>query len=172
MMKRLAILPFSLLPFVPSLALGQGKNAYDYWRFDRDLIQYGQQAIFMCNGLFTSHRTLEQVFAQELAYLEHPVGTAAGGDYVVDRERKTIAIGGAGATPTMRAAFREGIGCVILAPDQTFDDVDSLPILEAPPLPGDPAAIPWPDGDLIEDRSLPTGVDGQALQAASDWAFQ
>ena len=71
----------------------------------------------------------------------------------------------------MRATFREGIGCVILAPDQTFEDIDSLPILELPPPPGDPATIAWPDGDLVADRSVPAGVDAVALQAASDWAF-
>jgi CubicO group peptidase (beta-lactamase class C family) len=71
----------------------------------------------------------------------------------------------------MRAAFRDGLGCVILAPDQTFDDLDDLPILETPPLGGDPAAIPWPDGDLVEDREIPPGIDAGAIQAASDWAF-
>jgi CubicO group peptidase (beta-lactamase class C family) len=72
----------------------------------------------------------------------------------------------------MRAAFREGIGCVIMAPDQTFEDIDSLPVLEMPPPPGNPAEIPWPDGDLIEDKPLPPGIDAAALQAASDWAFE
>lgn len=40
-----------------------------------------------------------------------------------------------------------------------------------PPLAGDPSTIPWPDGDLIEDQSLPPGVDQSALEAAADWAF-
>jgi CubicO group peptidase (beta-lactamase class C family) len=59
-----------------------------------------------------------------------------------------------------------------MSPDQTFDDIDGLPILTTPPLPGDPATIPWPDGDLVPDEPLPAGIDGGALQAASDWAFQ
>ena len=71
----------------------------------------------------------------------------------------------------MRAAFRTGLGCVIMAPDQTFEDIESLPILDAAPPPGDPATIPWPDGDLITDDVLPEGVDATALAAASDWAF-
>ncbi|HSF17870.1 MAG TPA: hypothetical protein VLK65_20185 [Vicinamibacteria bacterium] len=150
-MKRHAVLLLSLLIIVSAASSEERKGSYDYWQFDRNLIQYGQQANFLCNGLFTSHRTLEQVFAQELAYLEHPVGTAAGGDYVVDWEQKRVAIGGSTGTPTMRAAFREGIGCVILAPDQTLDDVDSLPILKMPAPSGDPATIPWPQGDLVED---------------------
>ncbi len=170
-MKQLIALSFILALALPASASSQQEETYDYWRFNRDLVQRGQQAIFMCNGLFTSNRTLEQVFAQELAYLRHPVGTPDGGDYVVGRERKTVAIGGAGSTPTMRAAFREGLGCIIMAPDQTFDDLDNLPMVDMAPPPGDPAEIPWPNGDLLESRSLPPDVDAAALQAASDWAF-
>jgi CubicO group peptidase (beta-lactamase class C family) len=72
----------------------------------------------------------------------------------------------------MRAAFRDGIGCVIMAPDQDFDDIDSLPKLDLPALEGDPAKIPWPDGDLIAAETLPENVDPVVLQAASDWAFE
>src|SRR5690606_8716410 len=134
-------------------------------------IQRGQQAIMMCNGLFTSNRTIEQVFAQELAYLREPVGTAAGGDYEIDRQRRAVAIGKPESGPVMRAAFREGIGCVIMAPDQTFDAMGSLPGLDIPAPEGDPATTPWPMGDLLTDKSVPANIDGAALQAASDWAF-
>ena len=161
----------ALVLLVPVLASAQQEEKYDYWRFNRDMIRYGQQAIMMCNGLFTSHRTLEQVFDRELAYIRQPVGTARGGDYVIDKQRRAVAIGAPGATPTMRAVFREGLGCVIMAPDQTFEDIDSLPVLDLPPPPGDPASTPWPDGDLIEHEGGLSGVDPAALQAASDWAF-
>lgn len=151
---------------------GGGAQNYDYWAPQREMIRYGQQAIFMCNGLFTSNRTLEQVFAHELKFLPNPVGTPQGGDYVIDRERKAVAIGKpGGTTPVMRAAFREGIGCIILAPNQTFDDIESLPKLTAPPPAGNPATIAWPDGDLVATQPLPAGVDAAKLQAASDWAF-
>jgi len=156
---------------LPAFAGAQQEESYDYWRFHRDMIQHGQQAIFMCNGLFTSNRTLEQIFSQELAYLREPVGTPHGGDYIVDRERRAVAIGGPGGVPPMRAAFREGLGCVSMAPDQTFDDIGGLPKLDMPKLRGDPATIAWPDGDMIESHSLPPGVDAAALQRASDWAF-
>ena len=148
------------------------QERYDYWKFNREIIRRGQQAIFTCNGLFTSNRTLDQVFAQELAFLSEPVGTPAGGDYVIDRERKAVAIGADGYVPTIRAAFREGIGCIILAPDQTFDDLDGLPELTLPPPSGDPATIAWPDGDMTGEISVPAGVDSAALQAASDWSFE
>lgn len=149
----------------------QQKDTYDYWRVQRDMIQRGQQALMMCNGLFTSNRTLEQVFAQELAYLRAPVGTAAGGDYEIDRTRRAVAVGAPGAVPVMRSAFREGLGCVSMAPDQTFDDIDSLPALTLAPPAGDPARLPWPDGDANAEGPVPPGVDAAALQAASNWAF-
>ena len=147
------------------------QSSFDYWQYNREMIRRGQQAVFMCNGLFVSNRTLEQVFEQELAYLPAPIGTADGGDYVVDSERRAVAIGIPDGVPVMRAAFRDGIGCVVLAPDQSFDDIDDLPTLNMPPPAGDPATIAWPDGDRVEDAPLPAVIDQAALHAASDWAF-
>ena len=165
------LLTLSLLLSVPVGA--QQQETYDYWQGQREMVQRGQQAIFTCNGLFTSNRALQEIFAQELAYLRKPVGTAQGGDYAVDWNRSAVAIGAAGgAVPVMRAAFRKGIGCVILAPDQTFADIDDLPELDMPLPPGDPAKILWPDGDRIETQRLPATVNAAALQAASDWAFE
>ncbi len=159
------------LPFLAFSASAQQEEVYDYWGPNRDMIRYGQQALFMCNGLFTSNRTLEQVFKQDLAYLPQPVGTPSGGDYVIDEGRRAVAIGAGNGTPIMRAAFREGIGCIIMAPDQTFEDIDSLPELDMAPPPGDPTTIAWPDGDLTDYVPLPHGVDETTLSAASDWAF-
>ena len=152
-------------------ASAQQQETYDYWQHQRRMVRYGQQAVFMCNGLFTSNRTIEQVFAQELAFLPEPVGTPEGGDYEVDTARKAVTIGAGHGAPRMRAAFREGIGCVILAPDQTLADIDGLPSLAMPPPPGDPATIAWPDGDKVTEEALPAYVDPAALEAASDWSF-
>ena len=172
-MKMTRLLPalVGLALLLPVSAVAQQEETYDYWQFQRQMIRQGQQAVFMCNGLFTGNRTIENVFAQELAFLSDPVGTASGGDYIINDTRQAVAIGSGEGAPIMRAAFREGIGCVILAPDQTFEDIERLPILKLPYPPGDPATIAWPDGDLIADRSLPAGVNAAALQAASDWAF-
>ena len=170
-MKHLSIVlsAYALLTAFP--AAGQQEATYDYWQPQRQMVRQGQQAIFLCNGLFTSNRTIEQVFAQELAYLPKPVGTAEGGDYEVDRERKAVTIGSGHGVPKMRAAFREGIGCIILAPDQTLDDIDDLPAIDLPPPPGNPAEVPWPNGDKTGPIKLPADVDAAALQAASDWSF-
>lgn len=135
------------------------------------MIRRGQQAVFMCNGLFTSNRSLEQVFAQELAFLPEPIGTPEGGDYQVNQELRAVEVGTPGLAPTMRAVFREGIGCVILPPDQTLDDIDRLPELSLPYPPGDAEQLPWPEGDFVEPKPLPASVDSDVLDAASDWAF-
>lgn len=176
--------PFSIKTLLPALRVGtlallaiavsaqaQQQDTYDYWQHQREMIRRGQQAVFMCNGLFTSGRSLEEVYARELAFLPDPIGTPEGGDYNVDWELRAVEIGSAGAVPTMRAAFREGIGCIVLPPDQTLADVDRLPELTLPYPPGNPAQIPWPDGDLVEDKPLPSNIDQAALLVASDWAF-
>ena len=171
-MNRVLLALITLAFLLPVPVGAQQEEAYDYWRFNRQMVRYGQQAIMMCNGLFTSNRTLEQVFDQELAFLPQPVGIPSGGDYEVDWERKAVVIGAPGSgAPPMRAVFREGLGCMIMAPDQTFEDIESLPKLDMPPPPGDPATISWPDGDLNGQAPLPSTVDAAALQAASDWAF-
>ncbi len=146
-------------------------ETYDYFSANRTMIRNGVQAVLTCNGLFTSHRTLEQVFAQELAYLPDPVGNVNGGEYVIDRDRKAVAIGGPQSGPVIRAAFRKGIGCVVMAPDQSFDDIDSLPENSLPLPDGDPSTIAWPNGDLVSKKSRPAVIDAAALQSASDWAF-
>lgn len=158
---------------VASIAVSaEQADDFDYFSANRTMIRNGVQAVLLCNGLFTSQRTLEQVFAQELRYLPDPVGTAQGGGYVVDKTLRAVAIGGGASGPVMRAAFREGIGCVVMAPDQTFADIDALPELDLP-LPADDAdSIPWPNGDLQADKPVPRGIDATALQAASDWAFE
>src|SRR5262249_55978925 len=98
---------------------------------------------------------------------------AAPEEIKIDRQRKTVAVGegGKGPGPAMRAAYREGLGCVVMGPDQTFADIDELPILNMPALPGDSSRLPWPDGDLIETKPLPDYIDRKALDAAADFAF-
>ena len=160
-----------LLALTAGPAPAQQQDSYDYWQPQREMIRRGQQAVFMCNGLFTSNRSLEQVFAQELAFLPEPIGTPDGGDYRVDQDLRAVEVGAPGMAPTMRAVFREGIGCVILPPDQTLDDIDALPELTLSYPASDAAQLPWPEGDLVAPKPLPANIDAAALNAASDWAF-
>ena len=104
---RLLLLLSLSLSLSLSPAFAQQSDDYDYYEANRVMIRNGAQAILTCNGLFTSGRTLEQVFRQELALLDEPVGTPSGGDYLIDLERRAVAIGGGESGPVMRAAFRE-----------------------------------------------------------------
>ncbi|MEM9836926.1 MAG: serine hydrolase [Bacteroidota bacterium] len=167
--KGIILLVIMVLP--AAVVTPQQVETYDYAAANRKMIQRGVQAILTCNGLFTSNRTLEQVYDQELKYLKQPLGTAQGGDYTIDWEQKTVAIGTDQNTPVMRAAFRSGIGCIILAPDQTFAVTAELPVQKLPPLAGDPATIPWPDGDLVKEEELPDYIDASQLKAAANWSF-
>ena len=172
-MKKLILL---LLLLMNSVVNAQQEENYDYFADNRQLVRNGVQAVLMCNGLFTSNRDLRTVFHQELAYLTPerfggPVGSPDGGEYVVNRDLQSVAIGGPNTGPIVRAAFREGIGCVVMPPDQSFDDIDALPELSLPYPDEDPLLTAWPTGDLVPDKGLPDYIDEDALLAASDWAF-
>jgi len=163
----------SALPLLACLLpLAAPAQPHDYFEANREMIKRGVQAVLTCNGLFTSHRKPEQVFAQELAYMGPHIGTAQGGDYAIHRDLRAVEIGTPENPPVMRAAFRDGVGCVILAPDQGLADIASLPTVDIPVPAADPSTLPWPDGDLVPAAPLPARVDAAALQAASNWAFE
>lgn len=163
--------------FVPLLVAVAGatplpaQTGGEFHRHAAELVARGSQALALCNGVFLSARTPAQIYDGELRAAE---GDALPLERVeIDHDRKTVAVGVGSddGAPVMRAAHREGLGCVVLSPDQTFDDVDELPELRVPPPPGDPARIPWPDGDLIEDKPFPEHVNRDALEAAGEWTF-
>jgi len=127
----------SLLSFFVSMSLinfaaAQQAVEFDYFSANRGMIRNGVQAVLTCNGLFTSNRSLEQVFDQELAYLKEKVGDAEQGNYQINRELKLVAVGGGDDGTRVSAVFRQGIGCVVMAPDQTVDDIGSLPSVKIP----------------------------------------
>ena len=162
-------MPIRLLLLLALCFFAAPASATDPLDANREMIKRGVQAVLACNGLFTSQRSLERVFEQELAYMGPHLEAAAGG-LQVHEELRAVEVGSESNPPVVRAAFRDGVGCVVMAPRQSLDDIPGLPAIEIPPA-ADPATIPWPDGDLIGDAPLPKGIDPAALQAASDWAF-
>ena len=144
---------------------------HQYDQTNQAIVERGTQALVMCNGLFVSGRTLEQIYDQELKL--DGIAIVPQALVVVDRKRRTVAVGGAenDPIPTMRAAEREGLGCIIMAPFQTCADLDDLPKLKMPPPAGDRASMPWPQGDQVPDGPLPEYVDQHALEAAADFTF-
>ncbi|MBI2833593.1 MAG: serine hydrolase [Acidobacteria bacterium] len=152
----------------------RAQDGYDYYSFTAEITWRGSQALEICNSLFVGGRTVDQIYGQELAGLVPGASDAMPRSRVeIDERLKIVAVGVGGndAVPPMRAAYREGFGCVVMAPHQTAGDIDKLPLLQMAPPPGDPAATPWPDGDRAEQRPLPPDVDRAALDAAGNWAF-
>ena len=116
--------------FVLSTVASNGQQTatrYNYHESNQALIYSGMQALFICNGLFVSNRTLDQIYGAELKLDRMPL--APPDQIKIDRELKTVAVGesGNGVVPVMRAAHREGLGCVVMGPEQTFADIDKLP---------------------------------------------
>lgn len=165
---------FTTLIFVLCFAqmFSQQSEDFDYFKSNRDMISSGVQAILTCNGLFTSERSIEQVYDQELKYLRQPIGTARGGDYKIHWDKKAVEIGVPGGTPVMRAAYREGIGCIMLAPDQDLSAIDQLPIQTLPVLTSDAATIAWPNGDKINQKKQRGDYNQEAIDEAIRWSFE
>jgi len=149
-------------------------EGYDYFSANAQLISRGQQAFVLCNGLFTSNRSLEEVYRDELRIRKIPLLYPSNGDVQIDRENKTVAVGKPGndPLPIMRAAYREGFGCIVLSPHQTFDDLDDLPRLETPTLADNLAHISWPDGDLVPEKPAPKELDQAKLEETAKWLFE
>src|SRR5204863_3791622 len=119
----------------------QTSTRYNYHESNEALINAGMQALFICNGLFVSNRTMDQLYAAELKM--DLMRLAPPDEIKIDREGKTVAVGESGKSPgpTMRAAHREGLGCVVMGPEQSFSDIDKLPILKMAPPAGDASRL-------------------------------
>ena len=168
--SRISLLVIVVLALSTISGIGQQTSTrYDYHQSTEALIYSGMQALFICNGLFVSNRTLDQLYGAELKFDLMPL--ASPDQIKIDQGRKTVAVGEGGPGAAMRAAYREGLGCVVMGPEQTFADIDKLPSLKMPALPGDPSKLPWPDGDLIETKALPSYINRNALDSAADFAF-
>jgi hypothetical protein len=155
-LSRRSILFLSLLCVLVlgvSLLSVAAQGSYGYHGATQELVWRGTQALLLCNGLFVSNRTVDQIYSQEFVYPQ-PDGPDVPmplNRVDINYDLKAVAIGVNDSNdpiPVMRAAYREGIGCVVMGVEQTFADISKLPKLEMAPLPGDPA----------EDRRLGTPI--------------
>ncbi|MEM9171574.1 MAG: serine hydrolase [Pseudomonadota bacterium] len=145
---------------------------FDYDATNRQMIRNGVQAVLTCNGLFTSNRSLELVQTEELAYLKSPrFGGVVEGHVLIDIDRKAVRVGGGDDGIAISAAYRDGIGCVVMAPDQDFDDIAALPQLTIATPEFDPDKTAWPMGDVTDAIDIPDYINVHSLQQASDHIF-
>ena len=154
------------LSFATAPAYAQAE--YNYHAATEALVMQGRQALITCHGLFVSNRTLEQVYSQELKLHETPILPPE--QLIIDEDLKVVTVGlpGNSPIPPMRAAYRDGLGCIVLAPHMTTDDIADLPEV-AYPFPQ--ADAPWPQGDLVDPEKYNGSFDKEALEAAANWAF-
>ena len=68
----------------------QGNQGYDYFAPQREMIQRGVQAILQCNGLFTSNRSIEQVFDQELGRIHEELRASGLEGEPLDARRRSF----------------------------------------------------------------------------------
>ena len=166
-----------VLAFISTLGFSALTLA-DWRQAQRQTIVHGVQAVLMCNGLFTSHRSLTQVFDQELKYLEPPRfdgarGTAAKGPYQVDWASRSVTVGTDAPEAAVTAIFREGFSCMVLpaATQATPDVLQGLPDAPMPFSRDVTAAVDWPYGEHVVIEQ-PSDVDQALLQQAAKWAFE
>lgn len=160
-----------LLLFAPSVAWAQQSETYHYWQQSEATIWRGVKTMMMCNGLFTSNRYPKLIREQEWAYTRNRPGVYENDEFRIERDNKLVTLVAREGAPAMKSVYRKGLGCIIMAPGQDDGEADHYPVLETPPLAGDPKMIPWPNGDLISEVPNLTNIDTVALQAASNWAF-
>ena len=129
----------------------------------------GLKAGHMCSAVFVAGRDPVDVLKDELSNIHPRVALVP--DPVVDRGSRSVSVPLLFGMTERRAVYRDSLGCTVLPPGAAITDLRPLPKLEIPPPPGNPAAIPWPDGDRLPAGGLPPEVDERKLGAAVEAAF-
>ncbi len=130
------------------------------------MIVAGYRAIFTCSAHFLMNRPLDDIKRVEL------VDVAGRGfpDPVIDAQRQLVIAEDPSGKFRRIAAFRDSMGCTILPPHWTEQDVARLPSVSFPPAP-DLSKVPFPAGD--KSPLPPNGIDRrhEALETVLERAF-
>ena len=170
--RRAGVIAWTVL-FLTCLTTGPSwaQDSFDYHRPTRQLVERGTQAFMICNGLFTSGRSLDLIYDQELRLNQMPILPPWEVEIDEDLKAVTVGAGSNDGVPAMRAAYRDGFGCMVLSPSQTASDLGEFPEYRPARGDADPADIAWPDGDLLSETARPAEIDAAALEEAGEWAF-
>jgi CubicO group peptidase (beta-lactamase class C family) len=124
----------------------------------------------LCAGLFVVgrdyQRDAETVIAQDIAPFP-AFRWEESFRYEVDWERRSVTVIAPGAPPRS-ATYYGDQGAIIH--ERGSQEIHFTPIEVQSSLP-DPTEQPWPTGDRDAHAALPTGANGEAFDAALDWAM-
>jgi CubicO group peptidase (beta-lactamase class C family) len=121
----------------------------------------------LCAGVFVQGLDPERIVAEDSGF--NPVFKLLKAK--IDRDRKTVSCSLLGTGLFKKTAvYIEGLGPILLSgiPEDTVRAMK--PDLPAPE-PADPAAVPWPMGDLMPDGAAPVVIDAAKLEQAVDKVF-
>ena len=111
--------------------------------------------------MFISKRTPDSVLQEELGRYGY-VGTS------LDHERKTVT-GSILGLAKRTAVYREGLGCTLAVGAGEIELRQQT--MGYDPTRPDTKNLPWPTGDLAENRPLPPFVDRERISRAVEQAF-
>lgn len=115
----------------------------------------------LCSCVFISKRTPDSVLQEELGRYGY-VGTS------LDHERKTVT-GSILGLAKRTAVYREGLGCTLAVGAGEIELRQQT--MGYDPTRPDTKNLPWPTGDLAENRPLPPFVDRERISRAVEQAF-
>ena len=134
------------------------------------------QAQFICSSVFIAGRTVQDVLEEELPYADGDIPGTSRMIYeyeprVYYRDRYVSVRFSEYEEPRI-AAYREGLGCIVLPAGKGKEFIAELPQAKLDPPVADQEQVPWPDGDLIpEQLSVSPDVDLEKISNIVEAAF-
>ena len=154
-----------------ALSLAPASSAQEITEARQRALAAGYKALFLCNGIFESHRTRAEVEAEELSRI-YPEFRAIVPTLQteVDPVAKVVKVSFAPDLPPRIVAWRPLLGCAQLPTGAAPETIADLPRLDLTPPPGDPDKAAWPMGDAHAEGRLGADASGR-LQHLLDAAF-
>jgi len=137
-----------------------------YFIYNALPIGTGYSAKYLCSQVFLSDRDPEYIVTEEINPTNPLFGLVSNR---IDREKKEVTSVGLGFLQDTTAIYREGFGCTVLV-ERTREDLMGQ-VEGSTPSFSNPDTLLWPAGNMVDLRRLPSGVDGEKLEEALNFAF-
>ena len=137
-----------------------------YFIYNALPIGTGYSSKYLCSQVFLSDRDPEYIVTEEINPTNPLFGLMSNS---IDREKKEVTSVGLGFFQEKTAVYREGFGCTVLV-ERTREDL-MRQVEGATPSFKNSDTLLWPAGNMVDLRRLPSGVDGEKLEEALNFAF-